>query len=53
MIAGLVEDAAYNVTLAASLLTILANSALMRVGPKWLDRWQIGTVRAAPRTAAS
>ncbi len=49
--AGLVEDAVYNATLAASLLTILVNSALMRVGPKWLDRWQIGTVRGAPRTA--
>ena len=49
--AGLVEDAVYNATLAASLLTILANSALMRVGPKLLDRWRIGTARAAPMTA--
>jgi len=47
----LVEDAVYNATLAASLLTILANSALMRVGPKLLDRWRIGTARAAPMTA--
>jgi K+:H+ antiporter len=39
--ARLVEDAVYNATLAASLLSILANSALMRAGPKWLDRWRI------------
>jgi len=50
--AGLVEDAVYNATLAASLLSILANSALMRAGPKWLDRWRIGTARVEARTAA-
>jgi CPA2 family monovalent cation:H+ antiporter-2 len=49
--AGLVEDAVYNATLAASLLSILCNSALMRVGPKWLDRWRIGNARPAARTA--
>jgi CPA2 family monovalent cation:H+ antiporter-2 len=45
--AKLVEDAVYNATLAASLLSILINSALMRAGPKWLDRWRIGTAPAA------
>jgi CPA2 family monovalent cation:H+ antiporter-2 len=49
--AGLVEDAVYNATLAASLLSILANSALMRAGPKWLDRWRIGTAPAATAKA--
>ena len=49
--AGLVEDAVYNATLAASLLSIPANSALMRLGPKWLDRWRIGTALLAARTA--
>jgi CPA2 family monovalent cation:H+ antiporter-2 len=49
--AGLVEDAVYNATLAASLLSILANSTLMRAGPKWLDRWRIGTARVEARTA--
>jgi CPA2 family monovalent cation:H+ antiporter-2 len=49
--ARLVEDAVYNATLAASLLSILVNSALMRAGPKWLDRWRIGTAPAAPRPA--
>jgi len=44
--ARLVEDAVYNATLAASLLSILLNSALMRAGPQWLDRWRIGAAPA-------
>ncbi len=36
--AGLVGDDIYNATLAASLLTILANALLVRYVPGWLDR---------------
>jgi monovalent cation:H+ antiporter-2, CPA2 family len=37
--AGLVGDDVYNATLAASLLTILANAALVRYVPTWLRAW--------------
>jgi monovalent cation:H+ antiporter-2, CPA2 family len=37
--AGLVGDDVYNATLAASLLTILANAVLVRYVPIWLRAW--------------
>jgi CPA2 family monovalent cation:H+ antiporter-2 len=37
--AGLVGDDVYNATLAASLLTILANAVLVRYAPTWLRAW--------------
>jgi monovalent cation:H+ antiporter-2, CPA2 family len=37
--AGLVGDDVYNATLAASLLTILANAVLVRYVPTWLRAW--------------
>jgi monovalent cation:H+ antiporter-2, CPA2 family len=40
---GLVGDDVYNATLAASLLTILLNAALMRLAPAWVRKRQIGT----------
>jgi K+:H+ antiporter len=40
--AGHVGDDIYQATLAASLLTILANAALMRVVPRWLGRLRLG-----------
>jgi CPA2 family monovalent cation:H+ antiporter-2 len=39
---GHVDDAVYQATLAASLLTILANAALMRTAPRWLGRLGLG-----------
>ena len=39
---GLVGDDVYNATLAASLLTILLNAALMRLAPAWVRKRQIG-----------
>jgi monovalent cation:H+ antiporter-2, CPA2 family len=36
--AGLVGDDVYNATLAAALLTILTNAALVRYAPDWIDR---------------
>jgi CPA2 family monovalent cation:H+ antiporter-2 len=39
--AGHVGDEVYQATLAASLLTILANAALMRVVPRWLGRLRL------------
>jgi CPA2 family monovalent cation:H+ antiporter-2 len=39
--AGHVGDEVYNATLAASLITILLNAALMRVVPRWIGRWQL------------
>ena len=47
--AGHVGDDVYNATLAASLITILLNAALMRIVPRWIGRWQLarGTVSAA------
>jgi CPA2 family monovalent cation:H+ antiporter-2 len=52
--AGLVGDEVYQATLAASLLTILINAALMRVMPRWLARSRLGQPRLtaeAVRTA--
>jgi K+:H+ antiporter len=47
--AGHVGDEVYNATLAASLITILLNAALMRIVPRWIGRWQLAraTVEAA------
>jgi K+:H+ antiporter len=45
--AGHVDAAFYNATLAASLLTILVNAALVRVGPGWLGRLRLW-LRARP-----
>ncbi len=36
-----VGDDVYNTTLAASLITILLNAALMRVVPRWIGRAQL------------
>lgn len=52
--AGHVDDAIYQTTLAASLVTILANAALMRVAPRWLARLGFGVptvTQPAARTA--
>ena len=52
--AGLVEDAVYQSTLAASLLTILINAALMRAAPRLLARLELGqptVTEEASRTA--
>jgi CPA2 family monovalent cation:H+ antiporter-2 len=51
--AGHVGDDVYNATLAASLITILINAALMRTVPRWIGRWQLARaadsgVREAP-----
>jgi CPA2 family monovalent cation:H+ antiporter-2 len=46
--AGHVGADVYNATLATSLLTILANAALVRVAPKWLGR--VGADRLPDRT---
>ncbi|MBI1737214.1 MAG: cation:proton antiporter [Candidatus Rokubacteria bacterium] len=42
--AGHVGDEVYQATLAASLLTILANAALIRTVPRWLGRVRLGQV---------
>jgi CPA2 family monovalent cation:H+ antiporter-2 len=47
--AGHVGNDVYNATLATALLTILANAALVRLGPRWLER--LSLARAA-RTAS-
>ena len=39
--AGHIGDEVYQATLAASLLTILANAALIKTVPPWLGRWQV------------
>ena len=44
--AGLVGDDVYQATLATSLLTILANAALIRTVPRWIGRRQVE--RAVP-----
>jgi len=52
--AGHVDDAVYQGTLAASLLTILANAALMRAAPRWLAWLRLGQpkmIQPAARTA--
>jgi len=36
---GIVDDAAYQSVLAASLLTILVNAVVFRGRPRWLDSW--------------
>jgi CPA2 family monovalent cation:H+ antiporter-2 len=51
--AGHVGDEVYQTTLAASLLTILANAALIRTVPRWIGRQQVARVgpdgdRSAP-----
>lgn len=43
--AGHVSDEVYNATLAASLLTILANAALVRYVPGWLNRRSLARVK--------
>jgi CPA2 family monovalent cation:H+ antiporter-2 len=48
--AGHVGDDVYNATLAASLITILTNAALMRIVPGWIGRVQLA--RAAVSAAA-
>jgi monovalent cation:H+ antiporter-2, CPA2 family len=48
--AGHVGAEVYNATLAASLITILLNAALMRTIPRWLGRWQLA--RATESAAA-
>jgi len=40
--AGHVTDAVYQATLGASLITILANAAVMRAAPRWLARLRLG-----------
>lgn len=49
--AGHVGDDVYQATLAASLLTILANAALMRAVPRWLGRLRRAEPRGAGPTA--
>jgi monovalent cation:H+ antiporter-2, CPA2 family len=49
--AGHVDDAVYQATLAASLLTILANAALMRTAPRWLGRLGLGQPQVTEQTA--
>src|SRR5262245_54182959 len=46
--AGLVGSDVYNVTLAASLITILMNGLLVRHAPDWLEALRLGRARAAP-----
>jgi CPA2 family monovalent cation:H+ antiporter-2 len=41
--AGHVGDDVYNATLAAALITILMNAALVRYAPRWLGRARLGT----------
>jgi CPA2 family monovalent cation:H+ antiporter-2 len=48
--AGHVDDTVYQATLAASLLTILVNAALMRVAPRWLTRLGLGQPRVTEET---
>jgi CPA2 family monovalent cation:H+ antiporter-2 len=48
--AGHVGEDVYNATLAASLITILVNAALMRVVPRWIGRAQLA--RAAQSAVA-
>ena len=48
--AELVDPAVYNATLAASLITILLNAALVRVVPRWLGQARL--TRAAPAETA-
>jgi CPA2 family monovalent cation:H+ antiporter-2 len=43
----------YQATLAASLLTILANAALMRVAPRWLERLRLGPPRTTEHAAGT
>ena len=57
--AGHVGDDVYNATLAAALITILINAALVRYAPRWVGRVRLGDdevgaeVEAAPRGAAA
>ncbi|MBM4443290.1 MAG: cation:proton antiporter [Candidatus Rokubacteria bacterium] len=46
--AGHVDEAVYQATLAASLLTIVANAALMRAAPGWLGRLRLGQPKVTP-----
>ena len=46
--AGHVGDDVYNATLAASLLTILINATLVRLGPRWLARRREDDTAAEP-----
>jgi monovalent cation:H+ antiporter-2, CPA2 family len=39
--AGHVGEDLYSAVLAASLITILLNAALMRIVPRWIGRWQL------------
>jgi monovalent cation:H+ antiporter-2, CPA2 family len=48
--AGHVDAEVYNAILAASLLTILVNAALVRIGPGWLGRLRLW-LRARPAAA--
>jgi len=51
--AGHVGEDVYNATLAASLLTILINAALVRYAPDWIARLRLsGDVRQLPHGAA-
>jgi CPA2 family monovalent cation:H+ antiporter-2 len=53
--AGHVGDDVYNATLAAALITILINAALVRYAPRWLGRARLRddeAAEAAPREAA-
>jgi CPA2 family monovalent cation:H+ antiporter-2 len=52
--AGHVDDDVYNATLAASLLTILINSALVRLAPRWIGAARLARHRepAAPARGA-
>lgn len=49
--AGHVDEAVYQATLAASLLTILANAALMRAAPRWLERLRLGQPKVTEHAA--
>jgi CPA2 family monovalent cation:H+ antiporter-2 len=51
--AGHVGDDVYQATLAASLLTILANAALMRGIPRWLGRLRLNAPRGADDASSS
>ena len=52
--AGHVGDDVYNTTLAASLVTILVNAALMRTVPRWIGRAQLArATRVSGRRAAA
>lgn len=51
--AGHVGDEVYQATLAASLLSILANAALVRAAPGWLARLQVGRPPELAQTTAA